>query len=69
MIAFQLQETLIIVTADHAHTMVMNGYPLRGQDITGKSFILLNEIKIWYISIIFIIHTIEFLKKTLIFRH
>lgn len=26
-------ETLIIVTADHGHTMSMSGYPQRGQDV------------------------------------
>ena len=29
------EETLIVVTADHAHTMTMNGYPARGFDILG----------------------------------
>lgn len=32
----QLDETLIIVTADHSHTMTVNGYSLRGNDITGR---------------------------------
>uniref|UniRef100_A0A182QQK9 Alkaline phosphatase n=1 Tax=Anopheles farauti TaxID=69004 RepID=A0A182QQK9_9DIPT len=28
-------DTLIVVSADHAHTMTYNGYPLRGNDILG----------------------------------
>ena len=31
-----MDETLIIVTADHAHTMSISGYNARGNDIRGK---------------------------------
>jgi len=31
------EETLIVVTADHAHTMTMAGYPRRGDDILGAN--------------------------------
>lgn len=30
-----LDETLIVVTADHSHTMVIQGYPMRGNNILG----------------------------------
>jgi len=32
-----LQETLIVVTSDHSHSMHMNGYPARGNNITGRA--------------------------------
>ncbi len=32
----EASETLIIVTADHSHSVTMNGYPERGNSIFGK---------------------------------
>ena len=31
------EDTLIVVTADHAHTMSISGYPMRGQEIIGEA--------------------------------
>lgn len=30
-------DTLIVVTSDHSHTMTMAGYPVRGNDVLGLS--------------------------------
>jgi len=32
-----VDDTLIVVTADHSHTMTMSGYPVRGNGIAGLS--------------------------------
>lgn len=30
-----VDDTLVVITSDHAHTMTLNGYPVRGQDVLG----------------------------------
>ena len=37
MLKDELDETLIITTADHSHMMSMSGYSERGADITGNN--------------------------------
>ena len=33
----ELDETLLIVTSDHGHTMTISGYPFRGNSIVGNN--------------------------------
>lgn len=39
-----LQETLVVVTSDHSHTMTYSGYSKRGTDILGVT----NKVRIKY---------------------
>jgi len=40
-----LEETLIVVTADHGHTMTMSGYQSRGINVLGNSLSNLNPLE------------------------
>ena len=48
MLGDQLDDTLIIVTADHAHSMTISGYSDRGSDIRGSIKIMLFALKIYF---------------------
>jgi alkaline phosphatase len=39
------EDTLIVVTADHAHTITLSGYAERGNDIFGKNHITYSDIQ------------------------
>jgi alkaline phosphatase len=42
------ENTLIVVTADHAHTLSISGYPARGNDIFGKCDYRTERHRIYY---------------------